>query len=84
MAQRFGAGLADAGVLVLGGDDVLLAARLDAGQGQLFAEDLGEFLEGEIDLRYVPAGLIAGAAFTVALRRGERLAWIALALADAA
>src|SRR5581483_4404948 len=31
VAQRLGAGLADAGVLVLGRDDVLLAARLDAG-----------------------------------------------------
>ena len=68
MAQRFGPGLADAGVLVLGGDDVLLALRLDARQGEFFAEDVGQFFEREIDLENVAAGLIAGAAFAFVLR----------------
>ena len=62
VAQRFGAGLADAGVLVRGGDDVLLAARLDARQGQFLAEDLGQLLHRQIDFEDVAAGLIAGAA----------------------
>src|SRR5262249_36292945 len=82
VAQRLRAGLADAGVLVLGGDDVLLAARLDARQLQLFAEDLGDLLHREFDFEDVAARLIAGAGI-VAFGRGERLSRIALALADA-
>src|SRR5207249_4743127 len=76
-------GLADARVLVLGGDDILLAARLDAGQLQLLAEDLGELFHRQLDFEDMAAGLIAGAR-VVALGRGERLARIALALADPA
>src|SRR5262249_43219165 len=54
----------------------------DARQGQLLAEDLGHLLHGQLDLEDVPARLVAGAA--VALRRGQRVARLALALADAA
>ena len=85
VAQRLGAGLADAGVLVAGGDDVLLAARLDARQGQLLAEDVGQLLHRQFDFEDVAARLIAGLPFAVALlRRGQRLAGLAFALADAA
>ena len=65
MAQRLGAGLADAGVLVAGGDDVLLAARLDARQGQLLAEDRGHLLHRQFDFEDVAARLVAGAAAAV-------------------
>ncbi len=84
MAERFGAGLADAGVLVAGGDDVLLAARLDARQGQLLAEDGGHFLHRQLDFEDVSAGLVAGAAARLALTGAERLADLARTLADAA
>ena len=48
------------------------------------AEDVGEFFEREIDFEDVSAGLIAGSAWLIALRRGQRLTGIAVALADAA
>src|SRR5262249_30701568 len=69
---------------VAGGDDVLLAARLDTGQGQFLAEDLGEFFHAQLDFEDVAAGLVAGAGLALALRRGQRLADLALALAGAA
>ena len=50
----------------------------------LEGRDLGEFLEGQFDFEYVPAGGIARAAFAVALRRAERRAGIAVAGSDAA
>src|ERR1019366_3701214 len=66
VTQRLGPGLADAGVFVLGRDDVLFAFGLDARQSELLAEDVGKFFEGEIDLQDMAARLIAGAALAVA------------------
>src|SRR5262249_44458234 len=80
---RLRAGLADAGVAVAGGDDVLAAARLDARQGQLLAEDLGHLLHRQVDFQDVSARLVAGAG-RVSFRRRERIAGPALSLADAA
>ena len=48
--------------LSLGGDDVLLAARLDARQRQFLAEDLGQLLQRQIDFEDVAARLVAGLA----------------------
>ena len=62
VAEALGAGLADAGVLVLLLDDVGLALGLDAGQLQLLAEDLGELVHGQLDLEDVLAGAVAGLA----------------------
>src|SRR6185369_6749221 len=84
VAQRFRSGLADAGVLVLDGDDVLLPLRLNPRQRQLLTEDVRQFFERQIDLEDVPARLIAGAAWFVALRRSQRLTRITVALPDAA
>ena len=61
------------------GDDVLLAARLDAGQRQFLAEDGGHFFHRQFDFEDVAAGLIAGLRLAVALRRGQRLADLAFA-----
>src|SRR5262249_49061704 len=83
VAQRLGAGLPDAGVPVAGSDDVLLAARLDAGQSQLLAEDLSHLLHRQLDFEDVAARLVAGAGTVALLRRAERLADVAFALADA-
>src|SRR5262249_9577706 len=57
----------------------------DPRKGQLLAEDLGELLQGQLDLEDVPAGLVAGVlvAFPV-LRGSERLAGLALAHPDPA
>src|SRR5205807_9369320 len=60
------------------------AARLDAGQGQLLAEDRGHLLHGQFDFEDVAAGLVAGLVGAVALRRTERRADIAVPGADAA
>src|SRR5262249_13020949 len=81
---RLGAGLADAGVAVAGGDDVLLAARLDARQGQFLAEDLRHLLHRQLDLEDVAAGLVAGALARLALAGAEWRAGGAVALAGAA
>src|SRR6266545_379215 len=83
VSQRFGACLTNAGVLVLGGDDVLLAARFDPRQGQFLAQNLREFLQRQFHFEDVAARLIAGAAL-VALRCRQGVARLALALADAA
>src|SRR5262249_22169572 len=84
VAQRLRPGLADAGVAVADSDAVLLAARRDARQGQLLAEDLGHLLHGQLDLEDVPAGRVAGAGAGLLLPGPERLADLAVALADAA
>src|SRR5262249_23473258 len=85
VAQRLRAALADAGVAVLGGDDVLLAARLDARQGQLLAEDLGHLLHGQLDLEDVAARLVAGLPLALAaLAAAQGRADGAVAGADAA
>lgn len=67
VTQRLGTSLANAGVAIAGTDDVLFASRLDARQGQLFPEDLGHFLHGQLDLEDVSAGLVAGSACAIAL-----------------
>src|SRR5206468_4161853 len=82
--QRLGSALAYARVLVARRNDVLFAARLDPRQGQLLAEDGSQLFQRQLDFEDVPAGLVAGAALAVALRRAERGADIALADADAA
>ena len=45
-----------------------LPARLDARQGQLLAEDLGQLLHRQFDFEDVPARLVAGLRLAVALR----------------
>ncbi len=67
VAEGFGAGLADAGVLVFFLDDVGAALGLDAGEFEALAEDFGEFVEGEFDLQNVVAGGVAGGAWLVAI-----------------
>ena len=66
VAEALGAGLADAGVLVLLLDDVGLPLGLDAGQLQPLAEDLGQLVQGQLDLEDVVARAVAG------LRRRRR------------
>ena len=68
-----GTGLADAGVLVLGGDDILLALGLDTRQRQFFAENICEFLEGQIDFEDMAAGLVSGARGLPSPCGGQRL-----------
>ena len=60
VAEALGAGLADAGVLVLLLDDVGPALGLDPGQGEPLAEDLGELVQGQLDLEDVMPGRLAG------------------------
>ncbi len=84
MPQRFRTSLANAGVAVTGRNDVLLAARLDARQGQFLAQDGGQLFQGQLNFQDVSARLIAGAGLIVALDRTERRAHVAVALADAA
>ncbi len=85
VAQRLGARGRDPGVAELRRDDPVLAPRLDAGEGELLAEDLGELLERHVHLEDVlPLALagLAGARLRIALR--ERIARLAVALSDAA
>src|SRR5262249_10705732 len=84
VAEGFGTGLANAAVLVLGRDNVLLAARLDARQSQLLAEDASQLFQSQLDFEDVPAWLVARAGVAVALRRTQWLADIAIALSGAA
>src|SRR5262245_2011455 len=84
VAQRFRPDPADTGVLVLLRDDVLLAAGLDPREGQLLPEDGGQLFHRQLDLEDVPARLVPGLRLPLALGRGERLADLALADADAA
>ena len=72
VAQRLRAGLADAGVLVLGRDDVLLAPRLDARQFQFLAEDLRPVSSSDSSTsRMWPPGWSPAPGLAVALRRGR-------------
>src|SRR5262249_48346903 len=57
---------------------------LDARQGQLLAEDVGHLLHRQLDFEDVSARLAAGAAGGVLAGGAERLAGLAVALADAA
>ncbi len=60
VTQRFGTDAADARVAILGGDDAALALVLDRGQLQLFAQDVGQLVERDVDLEHVLAGVLAG------------------------
>src|SRR5262249_22181650 len=86
VAERFGAGAVDPGGAGLLRRDRLLAARLDVRELELLAEDLGELAELDVDLEDVLARLVAGllAAVLRLTVLAERLADVALALADAA
>ena len=59
VAEALRAGLADAGVLVLLLDDVGPPLGLDPGQFQPLAEDLGQLVEGQLDLEDVVPGRVA-------------------------
>ena len=80
-----GPGLANAGVLVFLFDDIGPPLGLDPGQGELFAQDGGQVVHGQLDLEDVMPGCIAGsgAAVTVA-RAADRRADVARALAHSA
>ncbi len=84
MPERFRTDLADARVFVALGDDVLLAARFDARQGELFTKNRRQFLHRQFDFEDVAARLIPGLRLPLALRRSQRLADLAFANADPA
>src|SRR5579875_823951 len=84
VAQRFRPSLTNAGVFITSGNNIFLAARLDAWQGQLFSQDSGHFLHCQLDFEDMPARLIPGSLGGLALSRSERLADLTVALADAA
>ena len=85
VAQALRPGLADAGVLVFLLDDVGPALGLDPGQGQLFAQDLGQLVHGQLDFEDVLPGCVAGPGAGLAVARAaDRRADVARALADAA
>jgi hypothetical protein len=83
VAQRLRAGGRHAGVLEPRRDDAVLALRLNARELQLLAEDIGELLERDIDLEeMLPLALSRLAGAVALLRRRERVARIAVALAQ--
>src|SRR5205085_6963009 len=84
VTERLRTGLTDAGIFVAGRDNVFLAARLDAGERQFLAEDLGHFLHRQFDFEDVPAGLVAGAGTFPRLSGSERRTDIAVPLPGAA
>ena len=85
MFERLRSHAADARVFVLLGDDIFLAARLDARQREFLSENLGKFLHGQFDFEDVPTRLIAGLRFAiVVLGSRERLAGLTGTDPDAA
>ncbi len=90
MAERLGTDAADAGVAVLGVDDLALALVLDVRELELLAEDRGQLVEGDVDLEDVLAGAFAGLlaalplAFAFLAPAPYGVAGIALALTGAA
>jgi hypothetical protein len=62
----------------------LLALGLDVGQLELFAQDLGELLELDVDLECVLAFGVAGLPLALTLLDVDAFALFALALADLA
>ncbi len=87
MAQAVGADGPNAGVAVALGDHLLLATRLDAGQLELLAQDLGQLVEGDVDLEGLVAFALAGLALALARLPSpgpQAVAGLAVALADAA
>ncbi len=62
MPEALRSGLTNARVPILLLDDVRLPLRLDPGQFQLLAEDLGEFVHRQLDFEDVLAGAVAGLA----------------------
>src|SRR6185295_10817135 len=79
VAEGGGADRADARVLVLDGGETVLALGLDAGELELLGEDVGELLEGDVDLEDVLALGLAALALVA-----DAVALAALAHADAA
>src|SRR5207244_13284518 len=84
MAQRFGAGLANARITIFFGDDALLALGLDARQPQFLAEDRRQLLHRDVDLEQVLARLVAGLALARLRLATEDVARLPVALRDAA
>src|SRR5207244_3685907 len=85
VAEALGSRAVDPRVAVLLGGDRLLAARLDVRELELLAQDLRELGELDVDLEEVLARRVAGAgALTGLAVLADRLAGLALALADAA
>src|SRR5437667_9944183 len=81
MAEGLRARLANPGILVLLGDDIPFAARLDPGKGQLFAQDHRKLIQRKFDFKDMAARLAAGAALAVArLRRSQGCANVATSL----
>src|SRR5262249_29702621 len=62
--------------------DVLLAARLDSGQGQFLAKYRCELFERELDFENMPSRLAAGAVAIARPRWPQGRAYIAFALSD--
>src|SRR5690606_16536229 len=59
VSQGLGPDTPDAGVAILGADDLALALVLDVGELQLLAQDVGELVEGDVDLQDVLALALA-------------------------
>src|SRR6185312_9205791 len=80
--QRLGPGAPDADVAILLGDDPLLALGLDARQLQLFAHDLGQLFQRQLDLQRVLSRLVArlAAAVGVGIRLAQAVADLPLPL----
>src|SRR5262249_7169416 len=86
VSERFGARLANRVVLILLLDDFGLAFGLDVGQLELLAENRSQLVEADIDFQKVPAAGVAAGLAAAVLRiaaLGDRLAFVAVALADA-
>src|SRR5690606_16347828 len=86
MAERVRADAADADVAILLVDDLALAPVFDLRKFELLAEDVGQLVERDVHLEHVLARVLAGlsvAAGTLPLLAADRIALLAVALADA-
>src|SRR4051794_35879510 len=81
VAERVGADLADAAVLVALGRDPVLALGLDPGELQLLGQDLGQLVQRQVHLHQVLA--LLGAALGAALALADDVALLAVPGADA-
>src|SRR5262249_31240157 len=87
MAERLRADAPDAGVAILRRDDPALAFVFDFRKLELFAQDVGELVERDVDFEHVVARVfagLAGAVFAFALFAADGIAHVALALTHAA
>src|SRR6188768_1747497 len=85
MAEGLRADAPDPGVAILGGDDAALALVLDRRQFELFAQDVRELVEGDVDFEHVISGVLAGlprAVFTLGLLATDGIAGLSLTLTD--